>query len=332
MLKGLKRQAFALCLLLAVVLAILFPDSGSKGGVLQSEWITKLGIWIIFLLQGLSLPMRDMAAGALPKRVHVFVLLWNFLFFPCVLGLLMWPLAQWLDVGLVTGFWLLAILPTTVSSAVTFTAVSGGHTPNAIFSTVFSNLLAVFIVPGLAVAYLTNGQDASMSLVPIFRQLSLLIILPLVLGQGIRCIVEEVSAAFAKRVKWVSSGIIVFIVHAAFADSVQSGFLDALSLPDLLLVLAGTLLLLGSVSLLVWWSAAWVVSSSDRRISAFYCASQKSLAMGLPLATAVLTVAPDVMDAASVLIPMMCYHPLQLLLAGVLASRLEVAQKMASSS
>jgi sodium/bile acid cotransporter 7 len=79
--------------------------------------------------------------------------------------------------------------------------------------------------------------------------------------------------------------------------------------------------LLVLVSALVWWSSAWLVVERTSRISGFFCASQKSLATGLPLATSILAAAPAVVDAAAVLIPLMVYHPAQLVLAGLLSSR-----------
>ncbi|MEC7608944.1 MAG: bile acid:sodium symporter, partial [Verrucomicrobiota bacterium] len=55
-------------------------------------------------------------------------------------------------------------------------------------------------------------------------------------------------------------------------------------------------------------------------ISAFFCSSQKSLATGLPLTTSILALVPGIVDAASVLIPLMCYHPAQLILAAILSN------------
>jgi sodium/bile acid cotransporter 7 len=75
-------------------------------------------------------------------------------------------------------------------------------------------------------------------------------------------------------------------------------------------------------SMLVWASAAWLRVSHSQRVAAFFCASQKSLASGLPLASSVLLAAPGVVDPAAVLIPLICFHPLQLIFAGVLAERL----------
>jgi sodium/bile acid cotransporter 7 len=318
----LRKHAFSLWLFAAVGLAMVFPKPASESGFLRPELTTQLGVAVIFFLQGLSLPTRSLAAGYKPVRLHVFVLSWNYLWFPVVTGLLLIPLSWLLTPDLCLGFWLLAILPTTVASAIAFTSISGGDTPNAIFSTIFSNLLAVLIVPTVAVAYLACETAVEVSLSAIFVSLARLLVLPLIVGQVVRQLVRALAQRMAGATKMVSSGIIVFIVHAAFAQSVSSGFLDGLSIGAVLGVLLGVVLLLLATSALIWWSTVWLRVERSRQIASFFCASQKSLASGLPLASSILLAAPGVVDSAAVLIPLICFHPIQLVFAGVLSARL----------
>ena len=318
--KHLKKHAFTLWLLFAVILAVLFPAYGSKGGLLYPQISTNIGVWLIFFLQGIALPTSDLTSGYSPKRLHAFVLSWNYIIFPIVVGVLLLPLSLAVPDELRLGFWLLAILPTTVSSAVVFSTVSKGNTSNAIFSTVFSNLLSVLLVPAVAVTYLSLESGVSLSLSPLFSKLFLLIIAPLILGQLVRKWLPKTSALIANRTKGLGNWIIVFIVHCAFAQSVSSGFLIQLGLFSIFKVISITILILLFVSQFVWWSSNLFNLSKEQRISAFFCSSQKSLATGLPLTTSILALAPGIVDAASVLIPLMCYHPAQLILAGILSN------------
>lgn len=318
--KHLKKHAFTLWLLFAVFLAVLFPAYGSKGGLLYPELSTNIGVWLIFFLQGIALPTSELTSGYSPKRLHAFVLSWNYIIFPIVVGLLLLPLSLVIPNELRLGFWLLAILPTTVSSAVVFSTVSKGNTSNAIFSTVFSNLLSVLLVPAVAVAYLSVESGVSLPLSPLFSKLFLLIIAPLILGQLVRKWLPKTSALIANRTKGFGNWIIVFIVHCAFAQSVSSGFLIQLGLFSIFKIISITILILLFVSQLVWWSSNLFNLSKEQRISAFFCSSQKSLATGLPLTTSILALVPGIVDAASVLIPLMCYHPAQLILAAILSN------------
>ena len=319
--KHLKKHSFTLWLLLGVILAILFPSYGSKGGLLCPELTTNVGVWLIFFLQGIALPTSELTKGYNPKRLHAFVLFWNYIIFPIIVGALILPISHFINEELKIGFWMLAILPTTVSSAVVFSTVSKGNTPNAIFSTVFSNLLSVLLVPTVAVTYLSVGSNVSIPLSPLFSKLFILIIAPLLFGQLIRQKLPEVSAFMANNTKGFGNWIIVFIVHCAFAQSVSSGFLLQLGFITIFKVILLTVLILILVSFLVWWSSIFLNVSKEQRISAFFCSSQKSIATGLPLTTSILAFAPSIIDTASIIIPLMCYHPAQLILAGILSGK-----------
>tara|TARA_B100000497_G_scaffold99301_1_gene112247 strand:+ start:1089 stop:2078 length:990 start_codon:yes stop_codon:yes gene_type:complete len=319
--KCLKKHAFILCLLFAVVIAILFPTAGAKGGLLHSELTTQFGVWIIFFFQGLSLPTKELRIGYKPKRLHVFVLSWNFALFPALMVFLLLPLRFVLLPELTLGFCLLAILPTTVSSAVVFTTVSGGETSNAIFATIFSNLLSILLVPVVALAYLSVGTESIVPFAPLFKKLLILIVLPIIAGQAIRYLLTDRSAWVSKRIKPLGNWIIILIVHCAFAQSVSSGFFSQLSATSILTVMSSTVVVLLVVSRLVWWSSALIKPTREQRITAFFCASQKSLATGLPLITSIMVAAPWLVDGAAVLIPLLSYHLAQLILAGVISDK-----------
>lgn len=314
-----RQWAFTVWLCVAVGLAIVCPMPAATGGVLHSEWTTKLGISVIFFLLGLSLPLRQLMSGFRPLRLHVYVLLWNFLLFAVVVSGVLLASSDWLLPEFKLGFWVLAMMPTTIASAVTFTSLSGGHTANAIFSTVLSNVLAVFLFPVLAAIYLSVEVSVSVPLLPLLGKLSLLVVLPLVLGQGVRRVFRHVAESLSPYQKRISSWIILFIVHVAFANGVQSGVLDRLSLVQLIQVLGVVCAVLMLTSVLVWWTCGWLRFNPERRVAAFFSASQKSLATGVPLTTAVLASVSLEMDSALLLMPLILFHPLQLILAGVLS-------------
>jgi sodium/bile acid cotransporter 7 len=128
-------------------------------------------------------------------------------------------------------------------------------------------------------------------------------------------------AIVTQKTKKVSNWIIIFIVHCAFAQSVHSGFLDGLSGGSMIAITGSTVTILAVVSQLVWWTGRWLKPSRAQHISMFFCASQKSLATGLPLTTSILAAAPESVNAAAILIPLMCYHPAQLVLAGFVSGK-----------
>jgi sodium/bile acid cotransporter 7 len=318
-----RRHGFTLCLFGVVVLASVYPEPAAPEAWLRPEWTTKIGVWIIFLLQGISLPLRELAAGYRPLRLQAFVLGWNFLIFPLVTFLSLVWLTYFLPPDVVLGFGLLSILPTTIASAVAFTSLAGGRTASALCATVLSNMLAVVVVPLWVSFYLRTGESVELPLVPLLSKLALLIVFPVLLGQLLRLYWKGLAEWARSWVRGLSSAIILYIVYVAFAGSVASGFAESLSAFDLTLIFFEVTALLLIVSAAVWFSAGWLGLTSGERIAAFFCASQKSLATGLPLATAIFAVLPATIgiNVGAVLLPLIAYHPLQLLLAAVCAER-----------
>lgn len=314
----LRKQGFVICLLAVLVLAFFWPGLVplEKDGV--AKITTNLAVALVFFLQGLSLATRQMLAGFRPLRLHLFVLGWNFILFPAVAWLLSKPVSSFLGPELSMGLWMLAILPTTIASATALTVASRGAVPQAIFASIFSNLLAIFLVPLLALAYLSGTSGVEVPLVAVFTKLCLIILWPLMLGQFVRRYFYSVSIRICKRLHWLPQAAILYIVYVSFAQTVASDLLKMCSLRQIVVASGAVIILLLLSSYWVWQSAKWTGLKRSERVTAFFCGSQKSIATGLPLLTTTLAVTS--VDAGLVLMPLLLYHSLQLLLGGVLSA------------
>jgi sodium/bile acid cotransporter 7 len=95
----------------AVALAFLWPVPGAHDGFLHPELLNKIGIALIFFLNGLGLSLRALRDGALRWKVHLLIQSSTFLIFP----LLGWGLIKlaggWMSADLQTGFFYLCALP-----------------------------------------------------------------------------------------------------------------------------------------------------------------------------------------------------------------------------
>lgn len=319
------QHRFIISLVLAIALAGLLQGVSER---LQSvlEVVVPLGIVTIFVLQGLTLPTDKLVAGAAHWRHHAFVLGWNFVGFPLLIALLWVPLMALLGRDLAVGFWFLALVPTTISSAVALTSTAGGNPATAVFSTVSSNLVGVFLAPLVAFLVLSIGMGAGVDPLPMLQKISVLILVPLALGQVLQRI-GAVKHYAQKRKAWareLSNNIIVLIVFSAFLKSFGNPLWREISTVDLLalfLVVAGMLL---AVTALVWFSAGLGRLAPDIRVSALFCASQKTLAVGVPLASSLEAAAGDALPPLALLVlPLMIYHPMQLLLGSLMLPRLQ---------
>ena len=315
-----SKYAFSLWLFVAAGLGIAFSEWSAGERAVWFEWATKLGVVVIFFLQGVSLPTRSLVKGWQPVRLHLFVLTWNYLCFPIVTGLLLIPFSGILASELSIGFMLLAFLPTTVASATAFTAVSGGSTANAIFSTALSNLFAVFVVPLVAILIFAMDPAVEISLFRLWVSVFTLLVVPLLIGQAVQFVVSMDANLLARATRRVSNAIIVLIVYASFSVGMGTGSFEKLSLAALSIVLAGVVMLLLLTNILIWKSAHYLQLEVPQRIAVFFCAGQKSLAAGLPLISSVLIVVPDMPDTSMALIPLLFFHAVQILFAGMAAN------------
>lgn len=314
-----RAYGFILGLILAVVLAFLFPAPGAAGGALHPEVVNNGGIALILFLQGLSLSLEKIRSGAGNWRLHLIIQLFTFGVFPLV-GLLfqawvpkIWP-SQPAPVR--DGFLYLCVLPSTVSTSVVLTAVARGNTAGALFNAAFSNILGVFLTP-LLVQLLMRRTGQTAPFMPLLGKIMLLTLLPFFLGMLLRPLVLLWAEARRAWVARLSNAVILFIVYSAFCDSIQEQIWQrhglGLSGAVFLLVLA----LFTGMSLLVYLSCKMLKLSREDLIAAYFCAVKKTLAMGVPLAMLIFGKRPDL---SLILLPIMLYHPLQLFVNGLFAN------------
>ncbi|MDQ8187774.1 bile acid:sodium symporter family protein [Pelagicoccus sp. SDUM812002] len=319
--KTLQSQSFTLALIAAVGASILIPELGIKGGPLKTETTTKIAVALTFVIQGLSLPTRQIAASAAKLRLHVFCQAAIFLLAPALMLGFLFVFGSWIHPGVKAGFFYLAALPTTISSAIVMTSNSEGDSSAALFSTTLSNVMGIFATPLLCSLFLASSSEAAPPLSSLVAKLSLLVLLPLVVGQLIRPFVREWAVASKKLFKRLSNAFIVFIVFAAFCQSVNSGIWGEVGTASVVTIFLFTTLFLLFFSAVVWAISPLGSKRIPERIAAFFCGSQKTLAAGVPMASILFANLPTGGSSAIglIILPLMCYHPLQLFLAGALS-------------
>lgn len=306
----------------AVILAFVFPQGGARGGLINPDYINNGGIALILFFQGLSLAFEKVRSGVRNWRLHLIIQAFTFLIFPLV-GLLM----DWIVPGIWTsepqairdGFLYLCVLPSTISSSVVFTAIARGNTPGALFNAAISNILGVIFTPFLVHLLMkTTGQAAATGFGPLLLKIMLLTLVPFSIGMILRPFVRVWADASRQWFTRISNGVIVFIVYSAFCDSVKEDVWHRHGASETFLTMAVVLLLFTGISFLVYGSCLLLKLNREDRIAAYFCSVKKTLAMGVPLAVLIFGRSAEL---SLILLPVMLYHPLQLLVNGVLASR-----------
>jgi solute carrier family 10 (sodium/bile acid cotransporter), member 7 len=300
----------------AVALAWVFPDPGAKGGSLHPELVNKLGVALIFFLHGLTLSFAALAAGTRKWRVHLLVQLCTFLAFPLLGLLLMGVTAGRIDESLRTGLFFLCALPSTVSSSVALTAAARGDVPTAVFNATLSSLLGVVLTP-LWLQLVMGAAGRSLPLAQVVLDLMLWLVLPLLIGQGFRPLLGAFATRHKARIGVLDRLTILLLVYTSFCDSVKAQVWSSGLAP--LAVSAVTAIVLLALTM----SSVWLISGAlgferGERITALFCGSKKTLASGVPMARVIFGAAPGL---ALILLPIMLYHPIQLVVGGWLAAR-----------
>lgn len=300
----------------AVALAWLWSAPGAKGGSLHPELLNELGVALIFFLHGLTLPLRALAAGTRKWRLHLLVQASTFALFPGLGLLLLGALGARLGPELRTGLFFLCALPSTVSSSVALTAAARGDVAAAVFNATLSSLLGVVFTPfWLSIALGTAGR--ALPLGAVLLELCSWLLLPLAVGQLLRPLVGGWASRHGAAINVVDRLTILVLVYTSFCDSVQGGVWRQ-GLELLVIAALSCIFLLSSALAITWSLGAKLGFERGERIAALFCGSKKSLASGVPMARVIFGSAPSL---ALVLLPIMIYHPLQLVVGGWLASR-----------
>ena len=309
----------------AVALAWLLPDPGAKGGSLHPELVNKFGVSLIFFLHGLTLSFAAMSAGARNWRLHLLVQLCTFVLFPVLGAVMIFSLGSSIGADLRTGLFFLCALPSTVSSSVALTATARGNVPGAVFNATLSSLLGVVVTP-LWLGLVLGAAGHSLPLGKVVLDLLLWLVLPLIVGQALRPLFGALASRHKARIGVLDRLTILLLVYTSFCDSVKAGVWSA-GLAPLLVSTLGSLVLLALAMLFVTIASRALGFTLPDRIAALFCGSKKTLASGVPMARLIFGAHPGL---GLILLPIMIYHPLQLVVGGWLAGRFAASKEQLS--
>lgn len=293
------------------------PAPGAAGGWLRPEVLTKGAVSLVFLLHGLRLPFAGLQAGALNWRLHAIIQGTTFLVFPLLGMFLFVVLEGTMAPELRAGVFYLCVVPSTVSSSISLTAVARGNVGGAVFNATLSNLAGVLLTP-LWIALFLTTTGATRPLGPVVLDLARWLLLPLAIGQGLRPVLSEWAVRRRGPLGGVDRAAVLLLVYTSFCDSFAGGIWSRQGVPALVAVIA---LSVGLIAFMTWFTRAAARRAGlgrDDQMAAVFCGSQKTIAAGVPMAKVIFGAHPAL---GVILLPLMVYHGLQLLAGGWLAQR-----------
>lgn len=323
------RNWFTPGLVVVVLAAALEPRLGSKQGPLDpARWIAA-GTVLVFLLHGARLSLSALWSGLVALRPQLVAHGVGFLLLPLVGLALGWALEDVLDPALRLGVLYLCALPTTVTSAAVLAGMAGGNVAVAVVGCTVSGLVGVVLTPAwVALVAPASGRFLGDTVLPLL----LLLVVPLGVGQLCRALLLRAwhpARASRWHTAWEALGqldrvVVLFIVYTVFCDAFQTRLFVRFGASDALLLALVTAGVLATALLASEGLGHLLRVDRAERIAVLFVGSTKSLAIGAPMAAVVFGPRDDL---GTVLLPLVLYHPLQLLVGGFLAARLRAPSR-----
>ena len=280
-------------------------------------------IAFIFLFQGLGFPKGALVRSFRPVRMPAFVLFWNFIGAAVLIFL---GIGLWIDSSaLQIGFFFLAFVPTTIALSVSYTDLSGGAVPVALFATCLSNLVGMVLLPMVFLGLYVSSDLSFDSILKLVRTLFCFLILPVGLAYKLRQMVPALSDRLLPFKKSLVEGLLLILIFNAFLRCFCEGLVagDPLSAgnEDFLLSMALSSLAFFAITLCVWKSSQWLKLDRASRIAVFFTASQKSICSGIPLILLTVGASGQEYNSGLLLVPLITYYILQTIFGAVLSYR-----------
>ena len=313
----LKKEWFLVGMVVAIALAAISADVGKSGGLIHLDKITGIGVAIVFFLHGLGLSPSAIKAGISNWRMHIYIQMATFVAYPLLWVIFGDVFLAYMPAALAFGFCYLFVLPSTISSSVAMTSVGKGNVPGAIFNASLSSILGIFITPLLIQAFM-GFEGVELDLMASIISISKLLLLPMILGQLARPLLLKFAQKHKSVVSKVDKYVILLIVYNAFCDSVANGIWSTFTIEMLITSIVICIVVLLCMVHLIQWGARRSKFERADEVAVVFCATKKTLAAGIPMATVIFGSNPDL---GMILLPIMLYHPIQIFYCAILASR-----------
>jgi sodium/bile acid cotransporter 7 len=305
-------QVYTILLVISFVLASQKPEWGIHLKLMSSGLLTDGLIVLIFLIQGLRLKTASLReVWSKPASGIAFQL--SILLVP-ICWVILGSMLDLIKEEVENSFLYIAILPTTISTCIVYSHAAGGDSDYSLGHATISNLLAPIVITFLGSQIIDIGMVTSFGFV--ITKILWCVLLPSLVGW----LISRSSASvrllaihdFFTMLPLFSISFIVFLTfcegfHTLGTEVVWKS-LKFTFLPCLGFVIA--------LHVSGWFLSGMWSRERNIRISQFFCLSQKSLAMGMPLA--IMLFAGSSASLIKFLMPLFWVHFVQLLTGAML--------------
>lgn len=196
--------------------------------------ISDVGIWLkthhwpdaviifIFFFSGLMLNAGQIKSGMTDIKGILVAIIIIFIVAPILAALFC---LSPLNLELKTGIFLVAIMPTTLSSGVVMTGVAGGNIAHALLITILSSCIAVFTIPAilsLFVKMIGEVTPVTIDKSAIMIKIALLVLAPLCAGLFLKYYVKSIIEKFDMKLSVINQLLVLSMVWMAISQAKQT--------------------------------------------------------------------------------------------------------------
>jgi len=278
MIYKIKKHWFSLGLVFSFV-AVMSDYSNmlvDVGFFLKDNHLPKILIFLIFIISGLLIDSQQIKSGLKDMAATLSALSVILVFAPLAAVLLsLLPL----DTGTIVGLFIVAVMPTTLSSGVVMTKAAGGNMAHALFITILSNIIGIFTIPLVLpwlLSFIDQNKELAINQGQILSRLLILVLLPLLIGMVMKAMVLSRRKLPESKLQIMNQCMIIGIVFISLAGSRHTLMENQMAFfYILLLVSVFHIMLLGaSFGLIKMWGIP-----RGRCESVIFMGSQKTLAL-----------------------------------------------------
>ena len=221
-----------------------------------------------------------------------------------------------LQTGVLIGVFLVAVMPTTLSSGVVMTGAAGGNTAHALFITIVANTLAVFIVPvtlSLLLSLVGGSTTVMIDRWHIMSKLFSAVLLPLSTGMVVKNYAGSLCTRIAPALQIFNQCLILTIVWMGISQTRQA-IIDGGQLIGEIVLLA--FFFHGVLLMVALGMARLLHIGKGRRESLIFMGAQKTLPLSIMLQVALFP------QYGQALVFCVIHHIVHLMMDGYLVGRL----------
>ncbi|CAF0757206.1 unnamed protein product [Adineta ricciae] len=293
----LSKYWFLYGIFLSILLAFIYPELGSKEGPLKPDSTIKfLGTMIIFLLNGCSIRSEELYQTMLQYRIHLSIQVFSFCICP-ILFLILSTIYRLLtyQYQLAMGIKALGTLPSPVSTAAFVVRAIGGNEAIAMLNSTIGSLLGTLLTPVLL--YIMLGGTLT---------------IPIAIGQFLRIYFPLVVNRTIPYSNTINNWILLINIYTTFCQTFKQSGSMSLTFVNLLILLLTIFSIQIFLTGLLFFACRRLHIRPSDTIAIVFCGSQKSLTTGMPILQ---TIFPE---NTSITIPLLIYHPMQIILGNYL--------------